>query len=239
MIPVVLWLFRRKAKRVPVSTLLFFRSLAREHQESAWLRRLKKWLALLLTLLVLSLVTLALARPYRSGSGDVPKSLVVLLDRSASMAAVDAKGHSRLDQAKSLLRDRLKSLPENVITSLVIYDAKPEVMQSRSTNRRELLRLLDQAQPVPVEDHPEEAVAVARRLAALDAPAEIWHASDRVPMADKGIDKKEKEPSTVAAKSSAITSSMSPWKSRSTLASRDSRFGPHLWRGTALKHSWK
>lgn len=179
LLPVALWLFRRKAKRVPVSTLLFFRSLAREHQESAWLRRLKRWLALLLTLLVLGLVTLALARPYRSGGDDVPKSLVVLLDRSASMAAVDAKGRSRLDEAKSLLRDRLKSLPENVICSLVIYDAKPEVAQSRSTNRRELLRLLDQTQPSPVEDHPDEAMAVAQRLAALDAPCQIWHASDR------------------------------------------------------------
>ena len=33
LIPIALWLFRRKAKRMPVSTLLFFRSLAREHQE--------------------------------------------------------------------------------------------------------------------------------------------------------------------------------------------------------------
>lgn len=179
LLPVALWLFRRKAKRVPVSTLLFFRSLAREHQESAWLRRLKKWLALALSLLVLTLVTLALARPYRSGGGNVPKSLVVLLDRSASMAALDAKGRSRLDEAKAILKDRLKSLPENVICSLVIYDAKPEVVQSRSTNRRELLRFLDQTQPAPVEDHPEEALAVARRLAALDSPCQIWHASDR------------------------------------------------------------
>jgi len=192
LLPVALWLFRRKAKRVPVSTLLFFRSLAREHQESAWLRRLKRWLALLLTLLVLGLVTLALARPYRSGGDDVPKSLVVLLDRSASMAAVDSKGHSRLDEAKSLLRDRLKSLPENVICSLVIYDAKPQVAQSRSTNRRELLRLLDQTQPSPVEDHPDEAMAVAQRLAALDAPCQIWHASDRALIMEKGKQKADK-----------------------------------------------
>jgi len=213
-LPVILWLFRRKAKRVPVSTLLFFRSLAREHQESAWLRRLKRWLALLLTLLVLAFVTLALARPYKSGGGDVPKSLVLLLDHSASMAAADAKGRTRLDEAKSLLKERLKSLPENVICSLVIYDSKPQVAQSRSTNRRELLRLLEQTQPTPVEDHPEEALAVAHRLAALDAPSEIWHVSDRAPLADSSASKrlqdsakasdakeaKEKEPAATAPK---------------------------------------
>lgn len=179
LIPVALWLFRRKAKRMQVSTLLFFRSLAREHQESAWLRRLKKILSLLLSLLVIALAAFALARPFRDGGGGTPKSLVIMLDRSASMASKNEKGRTRLEEAKSLLKERLKALPENVITSLVIYDAKAEVAQSRSTSRRELLRLIDQADAAPVEDRPEEALAVARRLAALDAPGEIWGASDR------------------------------------------------------------
>ncbi|MCE9518677.1 MAG: BatA and WFA domain-containing protein [Verrucomicrobia bacterium] len=179
LIPIALWLFRRKAKRMPVSTLLFFRSLAREHQESAWLRRLKKILSLLLSLLVLVLATFVLARPFHGGGGGTPKSLVILLDRSASMSAKNEKGQTRLAEAKSLLKDRLKALPENVITSLVVYDAEAEVTQSRSTSRRELLRLIDQADTVPVEDRPEEALAVAQRLAVLEAPAEIWCASDR------------------------------------------------------------
>lgn len=179
LIPLALWLFRRKAKRVQVSTLLFFRTLAREHQESAWLRRLKKLLSLLLTLLVMAFAVLALARPFREGDGETPKSLVILLDRSASMSAIDGKGKSRLDEAKLLIKERLNALPENVITSLVVYDSKPDVTQSRSTNRRELLRILDQVQVMPMEDKPEDALVVARRLAALDAPSEIWQVSDR------------------------------------------------------------
>lgn len=179
LIPIALWLFRRKAKRIPVSTLLFFRSLAREHQESAWLRRLKRWLALLLTLLVIGFGALALSRPYHEGSGDSSKSVVILLDRSASMASTDAKGQSRLDMAKARLREQLSPLPENVVCSLVLYDAKAEVAQSRSTNRRELLRLIEQTRVSPMEDRLDEALAVARRLASLDAPAEIWMASDQ------------------------------------------------------------
>jgi len=178
LIPLALWLFRRKAKRVQVSTLLFFRSLAREHHESAWLRRLKRLIALLLTLFVIACAVVALSRPYREGGGDVPKSLVILLDRSASMSAVDDKGVTRLDEAKSLLQDRLHALPDNVVASLITYGARAEVAQSRSTNRREMLRLIDEAQIAPVEDRPEEALAIAKRLAVLDAPAEIWIATD-------------------------------------------------------------
>ena len=179
LIPIALWLFRRKAKRIPVSTLLFFRSLAREHQESAWLRRLKRWLALLLTLLVISFGALALSRPYHEGAGDTAKSLVILLDRSASMAATDAMGQSRLDVAKARLREQLSPLPENVVCSLVLYDAKAEVAQSRSTNRRELLRLIEQTRASPMEDRLDESLIVGRRLASLDAPAEIWVVSDQ------------------------------------------------------------
>lgn len=181
LIPIALWLFRRRAKRIPVSTLLFFRSLAREHQESAWLRLLKRLLALLLSLLVIAFAAFALSRPYREGGGDTPKGLVILLDRSASMAATDAEGRTRLDEAKSLLRERLNGLPENVICSLVLFDAQAEVAQSRSTNRRELLHLLDQVQVSPVEDRVEEALAVAQRLAALDAPSQTWLISDAAP----------------------------------------------------------
>lgn len=178
-IPLILYLFRRKAKRVPVSTLLFFRSLAREHQESAWMRKVKRWLSLALTLLVLILGVLALARPATEGGSDSPGSLVVLLDRSASMAARDAKGRSRLDEARELIRDRVRSLPDSVIVSLIAFDAKPAVVLSRSQNRRELLRLLDEVQPAPCEGHLDAALAVARRLGDLDKPSEIWHVGDR------------------------------------------------------------
>lgn len=178
LIPIALWLFRRKARRVQVSTLLFFRTLAKEHQESAWLRRFKRILSLLLTLLVVLLAVMALAKPFREGGGETPKCLVILLDRSASMAAADGNGRTRMEEAKAQLKDRLSALPENVVTSLIVYDAKAEVTQSRSTNRRELLRMIQQTQPVPMEDRAEDALLVARRLAALDSPSEIWQITD-------------------------------------------------------------
>ena len=178
LVPLVLYLFRRKAKRVPVSTLLFFRSLAREHQESAWLRRLKRILSLLLTLAVIFFGVLALARPAAEAGSDTPGSIVILLDRSASMAAKNAKGQTRLQEAQETIRQRVRSLPEQVIASLIAFDAKPTVLLSRSRNRRELLRLLDAVTPVPREGKLDGALAVAKRLAELERPAEIWHVGD-------------------------------------------------------------
>ena len=110
-IPIALYLFRRKSKRVDVSTLVFFKTLAREHQESAWLRRLKKIVSLLLTLALLLGAIFALSRLILSPVSDEGyRTVVVLLDRSASMAAVDDSGISRLDRAKEIVAARLESV---------------------------------------------------------------------------------------------------------------------------------
>jgi len=176
-LPLVLWLFRRQAKRVPVSTLLFFRTLAKEHQESAWLRQIKRWLSLLLTLLVIVAAAFALARPDFSGSGSREEALVVLLDRSASMAAIES-GRSRLDAAKELIHRRVRTLPETAIVSLVLYADSVEVPVSRSRNKRELLRSLSEVTPLAVEDRIDLAWDAASRLALVDKPAAILHVSD-------------------------------------------------------------
>lgn len=179
LIPLALYLFRKKARRIPVSTLLFFRSLSREHQESAWLRQLKKWLSLALALLVVFLAALALARPVGSGAAESNAGAVlVVVDRSASMAAQDASGRTRLEEARKLLRERINRLPEQTVLSLVAYDARAQVLLSRSRNRRECLRLLDEVRPVPVPDRPEAALEVVRRLASTEAQAQVWHAGD-------------------------------------------------------------
>ena len=188
LIPLVLWLFRRQAKRVPVSTLLFFKSLAREHQESAWLRRIKKWLSLLLTLLVLLFAVLALARPSGNVSADAISAAVMVVDCSASMNAQDLQGRTRLDAAKERVKQRIRALPDQAVVSLIVFDARSRVLLSRSRNHRECLRLLDELSPMPVEGKPEGALVVAHRLAELESHSRIWMASDVQPPAGTAVE---------------------------------------------------
>ncbi|WP_395750986.1 BatA domain-containing protein [Prosthecobacter sp.] len=178
LIPLVLWLFRRQAKRVPVSTLLFFKSLAREHQESAWLRRIKKWLSLLLTLLVLFFAIFALARPSGNISADSVSAVVMVVDCSASMSAKDLQGQTRLDVAKQRVKERIRALPDQAVVSLIAFDSRSRVLLSRSRNHRECLRLLEELTPLPIEGKPEAVMIVAQRLADLESHSRIWLATD-------------------------------------------------------------
>jgi len=186
-LPILLYLFRRKSRTVDVSTLIFFKEIAREHQESAWLRKLKRLVSLLLTLALLALAVLALGRLLFAPTAGEAKGVVLLVDRSASMAAVDSSGgQDRLDRARDLLRMKLSLVPTGVPIALVAYDTRPEVLVPRTTNRREIDRALEALEVRPVPDDPQAALALARRIAELEGPAEIWWASDQIPMPEEG-----------------------------------------------------
>ncbi|HLU39834.1 MAG TPA: VWA domain-containing protein, partial [Planctomycetota bacterium] len=88
---------RRPPRRVP--SLLLWRQTLQDERVNAPLRRLRRDASLLLQIALLALLALAATQPL-FGSKAVGASVVVLLDRSASMAARDAQGRSRLDLAK-------------------------------------------------------------------------------------------------------------------------------------------
>ena len=183
-IPVALYLFRRKPRMVRVSTLIFFKSLAREHQESAWLRRLKRLLSLLLNILIVVWVIGALARPVVAPPVGSLRSVVVLMDRSASMDARDESGRTRLDVARALVRQRIAGLPSGIAVMVIAYDRRAEIVQPFTLDRREVGRALDGIRVRPIEGDAEVALRLAARLAALDTPAGIWHATVEGPRAE-------------------------------------------------------
>ncbi|MCF6313476.1 MAG: BatA and WFA domain-containing protein [Verrucomicrobiales bacterium] len=181
-IPIVLYFFRRRSKTVAVSTLVFFKTLAREHQESAWLRRMKKLLSLLLTLLMLAALVLALVRVVFAPRVDDINSVVILLDRSASMAAVDGDGKTRLQIAKDEIRVRLAGLPEVIGVCLIVFDGRAEVLLPRTLKRRELLSRLDQIEVRPIAQNLAAAMETAMVIAQLEKPSVIWQVSDSAPL---------------------------------------------------------
>jgi hypothetical protein len=178
LVPLVLYLFRRKPRRVPVSSLLFFKSLAREHQESSWLRRLKRLLSLLLTLLVILSAAAALARMVAAPSSGEVRSVVIVLDCSASMAAKDVHGVTRLAAAVAKVRERLDGLPGGVPAMLITFDRQAGIAVPRTYDRRLLERALKTVSPRPVEGDAGPALRLARQVAPLEQPGAIWFVSD-------------------------------------------------------------
>lgn len=174
-----LYLFRRRPRKLLVSALAFYKSLSAAHQESAWMRFLKKLIALLLSVGLVACSVAWLARLTFSPGETDAKTVILLVDRSASMSARTTPAEpTRLASGMQLLRQRLTGLPDRTGIAVIAYDARPEILLGRSNDRHAITAVLDQIRPQPIAGDPERALALAQALAIADAPAVIWHLTD-------------------------------------------------------------
>lgn len=189
-VPVLLYLFRLKPRTVSVSTLNFFKTLAQAHRESPWVRWLKRLLSFLLSALVLVGVVGALSGPVVSPSSEQLKRVVILVDRSASMAASAKDESTNLEHGIQNALTRLSGLPGGVEVMVLAYDRRPKLILSNTLERRRVRRALDRIDARPMEGNPDRALNLARRLAATSTPAAIWHVTDQ-PNSARPTDKQE------------------------------------------------
>src|SRR5512137_650067 len=101
-IPVVILFYLLKRKRVVrlVSSTLLWQKFLADTQANAPFQRLRKNWLLFLQLLLLTLVVLALARPFVAGKNKPTSRRIVILDASASMQATD-ESPSRFERARA------------------------------------------------------------------------------------------------------------------------------------------
>ncbi len=99
---------RRRAVVVAFAPLWF--GAAGERRAERWARRLRRWLSLALQLAILGLLVIAAAelKPVAADRGG--RSVVVLVDRSASMSTRDEAGETRLAVARTRARAQLDAL---------------------------------------------------------------------------------------------------------------------------------
>src|SRR5580658_7824199 len=93
-VPIVIHLlFRQRARRVEIGSIYFLRMVLRDQARR---RKIRRWLLLALRAAAMILLALLFARPYwkTAESRGEDRQIVILIDRSASMAAAGAAGPS-------------------------------------------------------------------------------------------------------------------------------------------------
>lgn len=134
-IPIVIHLLtRRRPRRIEFSSVEFLREV-----NVAQLRRfrLRELILLALRVLAIALLSLALSRPAVKGSlgpagREAVSSVVLLLDRSASMGAVESR-ELLSERARARARAVLESLETGDEVQVIPFDARPEPLFSKFT----------------------------------------------------------------------------------------------------------
>src|SRR3954451_7574430 len=134
---VAMYLLKLRREEQTVSSTFLWRRMVRDVEANAPWQKLRRNLLLLLQILLLLALIFALARPYIFTTGITGPNLILIVDRSASMAATDAGG-TRLDAAKNEALRLVDQLPDTGRATVIAFGGTMEVPASASSDRREL-----------------------------------------------------------------------------------------------------
>jgi hypothetical protein len=135
---------RRRAVAIPFSPL--WQRILRDKEATSLFSKLKRLLSLLLQLALLALLVLALGDPRAAASLVKGRTLVVLVDASASMQATDVSP-SRLEAAKSEVKSLIRGLGGADRMLVAQMDAMVTPLGPMSGDTSELEREVDEIRP--------------------------------------------------------------------------------------------
>lgn len=151
-VPLLLLLYFLKLRRryMRVASTLLWTSAHEDVEVNALFQRLRFSALLLLQLFILIALLMAMARPVTEGEAGASGKLVLLIDRSASMNAIDVDGNSRLDAAKQEAIETVDRLGRGggVSQIMVIAFARTaHVVSSFEFDRNTVIRAIESIQP--------------------------------------------------------------------------------------------
>ena len=180
-VPLLLLLYFLKLKRREqiVSSTLLWKRAVHDLQVNAPFQRLRRNILLLLQLLMLFAILLALAWPILSLVAGPGERYVLLIDRSASMNAVDIDSQNsrlpnRLDTAREQAKVFIESLRSKALFSLkgksdqtmvIAFDNHAKVMCNFTSDKQQLISAVNAIAPSHNQSSLAEAVVVANAFA--------------------------------------------------------------------------
>ncbi|MBC7174131.1 MAG: BatA domain-containing protein, partial [Polyangiaceae bacterium] len=108
-ITTALYLLKLRRRKVEVPFVHLWATVLADQKTTRLFSQLKRWLSLLLALGVVGALALALGDPRVASSTESGRTLVVLLDVSASMQSTDV-GESRFEAARSAVGNIIDGL---------------------------------------------------------------------------------------------------------------------------------
>jgi hypothetical protein len=161
-IPVIILLhaLRYRRRDVQVSTLFLWERVMREAQGTLGLRRLVQNLPLLLQILLVLLLTAALAKPTLTSPVAQNKDIVLVLDVSASMQTRTPQG-TRFALAQQRALDILETLPSDKQMAVIAAGRQPQVVAFFTPEKALLRQALSDLQVTDASGNMREAVLLA------------------------------------------------------------------------------
>jgi hypothetical protein len=165
-VPLVIFYFLKlKRPRQRVSSLLLWYQVINDQRVNSPFQKFKRNLLLLLQLLVLACLVLAAMQPYFAAASPHAKYQPVLIDCSASMAALDRPGGiTRLEAAKKQVETLIDNLLPDQQVALIAFHSTARRLTDFTDNKRILKEALAKLEVAPVRSQTIDALRMSQAL---------------------------------------------------------------------------
>ncbi|HEX2622658.1 MAG TPA: VWA domain-containing protein, partial [Phototrophicaceae bacterium] len=148
-IPIILlYMLRLRRREILISSTFLWQQILQDQEANTPWQRLRRNLLLLLQLIILTLLVLALARPFITVPSVSAAQTALLIDASASMNATDGQdGATRLEEAKQRSLEIVDTLSSGSIMTIIRVDTTPEILTPYTGDRERLRQVINDTQP--------------------------------------------------------------------------------------------
>ncbi len=162
---VILYFLKLKRPRMKIPSLYLWHQVINDNRVNSPFQRFKKHILLLLQLLLLFFLVFAAARPYFTGTSGKENLLPIIIDNSASMAAIDQTSRiSRLEMAKDKIRELVRNKMEDQKIAIISFSKTATRKCDFTDNSRIILDVLEQIQPEDVPGNIEDALRMVHAM---------------------------------------------------------------------------
>jgi aerotolerance regulator-like protein/VWA domain-containing protein len=166
LVPLIVFYFLKlRRPRVDMPSLALWRQVISDQRVNSPFQKFKRNLLLLLQILLLCCLVLGAMQPYLSSGAPRAQYLPVLIDTSASMAALDVLGgKSRLDEAKEKVGKLIDDLLPDQRLCLIAVHSTARKLTDFTDNKRLLREALAQLEVQHVPSRLEDGFQLAQAL---------------------------------------------------------------------------
>ena len=158
---VLLYVLKIRRQRVTVSSTWLWAAAARDIAAKSPFKRLVPQVPLVLELFALSLLALSLARPATRGGHIAGDHVAIVVDTSASMAALEPDGRSRLAHAREAASAVIGALGPGAEAVIIDAGRDARVVSPMDSDRRRLEASLAKLEASDAEGRMSQAIATA------------------------------------------------------------------------------
>lgn len=168
---VAFYFLKLKRPRLEIPSLILWRQVLNDHRVNSPFQRFKRNLLLLLQLLILVCLILAAMQPFWRSNDTDTRSLPILIDRSASMAALTERdGPTRFDLAKEHATSLIDALGTKDKLSLIAFGRTARQFTGFTNNKRVLHEALDK---IKIEHAASDLTDALRMVEAMTRTAKF------------------------------------------------------------------